>query len=123
MVGRLTTHVLDIEKGCPGVNITIQLWKLDPTSEARTLLKTVQTNQDGRTDTPLLIGEELAIGIYELMFNLGDYFRKTQNPLFLDRVPIRFGIADTNAHYHVPLLASPWAYSTYRGSWSNFKKV
>jgi 5-hydroxyisourate hydrolase len=116
MVGRLTTHVLYIKKGCPGVNITIQLWKLDPTSEARTLLKAVQTNQDGRTDEPLLIGEELAIGVYELVFNLGDYFQKTQNPPFLERVPIRFGIADTNAHYHVPLLASPWAYSTYRGS-------
>lgn len=120
MEGRLSTHVLDTAQGCPAANMTIELWRLDGHEEKRTLLKTVRTNADGRTDGPLLLNEELVVGIYELIFAVGDYFR-TQNttlptPPFLDRVPVRFGIADPNAHYHVPLLTSPWAYSTYRGS-------
>lgn len=84
------------------------------------MLKTVHTNQDGRTDTPLLAGDELKPQVYELVFHVGEYFKQKfeQLPdlLFLDRIPIQFGVADPNAHYHVPLLASPWSYSTYRGS-------
>jgi 5-hydroxyisourate hydrolase len=79
----------------------------------------VQTNADGRTDAPLLTGDELAAGVYELIFAVGEYFAESAadtDPPFLDHVPVRFGIADPSAHYHVPLLASPWAYSTYRGS-------
>jgi 5-hydroxyisourate hydrolase len=88
--------------------------------EARTLLRTVRTNTDGRTDLPLLSGDEMRAGVYELVFAVGEYFMSRGVPLpappFLDRVPVRFGIADPYAHYHVPLLVSPWAYSTYRGS-------
>jgi len=84
------------------------------------MLKTLRTNADGRTDTPLLIGDELTTGVYELVFAVGEYFAAqavaTSIPPFLDNVPVRFGISDVNAHYHVPLLVSPWAYSTYRGS-------
>jgi 5-hydroxyisourate hydrolase len=115
-MGKLTTHVLDIEKGRPAANLQIELWKIDRLSGARTLLKTVRTNQDGRTDSPLLTGEELMIGVYELVFAVGDYFDRSSDLPFLDLVPIRFGISDPETHYHVPLLASPWAYSTYRGS-------
>lgn len=96
----------------------IELWRLE--SDARSLLKTTRTNADGRTDGPLLADAELVAGVYELVFAVGDYFAEqavtTTTPPFLDRVPIRFGIADDAGHYHVPLLASPWAYSTYRGS-------
>jgi 5-hydroxyisourate hydrolase len=95
----------------------LELWRLDG---ARTLLKTAVTNADGRTDPPLLAAHEMAAGQYELVFLVGDYFAaKTPVPArerFLDTVPVRFGIADANASYHVPLLCSPWAYSTYRGS-------
>ncbi|MEO8953289.1 MAG: hydroxyisourate hydrolase [Ktedonobacteraceae bacterium] len=120
MAGKLTTHVLDITRGGPASNVTIELWQLDPTGENHRLLKTVYTNADGRTDEPLLVGDEVVAGIYELVFAVGAYFAaqtgtSTHIP-FLDRVPIRFGIADPTAHYHVPLLTSPWAYSTYRGS-------
>ncbi|HEY9616922.1 MAG TPA: hydroxyisourate hydrolase, partial [Microcoleaceae cyanobacterium] len=119
MVGKLTTHVLDIAHGCPARNMTIELWLIQSESGERLCLKTVQTNQDGRTDAPLLIDAEVQPGIYELLFDVGNYFKHHLNnlpePLFLDRVPIRFGIADANAHYHVPLLTSPWSYSTYRG--------
>lgn len=118
MTGRLTTHVLDTAQGRPAANLRIELWRLD--SDERTLLKTTRTNADGRTDTPLLAGDELTAGVYELVFAVGDYFAEqpvaTAAPPFLDRVPVRFGIADAEGHYHVPLLASPWAYSTYRGS-------
>ena len=146
MVGRLTTHVLDTREGRPAANMEIQLWAVGPRSgsrlqyrprsdiaigaidiravdardEGRTLLKTVRTNADGRTDRPLLVDVELKVGIYELIFAVGDYFAEqsvpTASPPYLDRVPVRFGIADITAHYHVPLLVSPWAYSTYRGS-------
>jgi 5-hydroxyisourate hydrolase len=120
MAGRLTTHVLDTAQGHPAANITIELWRLNAEGGGRTLLKTVRTNGDGRTDTPLLVDDELAAGVYELVFAVGQYFvaqgKATASPPFLDRVPIRFGIADATAHYHVPLLVSPWAYSTYRGS-------
>ena len=119
MSGKLTTHVLDTAQGCPAAGLTIALWSI-ATSGEKTLLQTVTTNADGRTDHPLLAEGALQKGMYELVFSVGDYFAQhlhdLPNPPFLHEVPIRFGIADTNAHYHVPLLASPWSYSTYRGS-------
>jgi 5-hydroxyisourate hydrolase len=105
----LTTHVLDTSRGCPAAGMTIEVWSTEP---AR-LLKTVKTNQDGRVDAPLLAGSETTAGTYELVFLVGDYFGERR---FLDRVPVRFNISDVKAKYHVPLLVSPWAYSTYRGS-------
>jgi len=105
----LTTHVLDTGRGCPAAGMKIELWSLDQSK----LLKTVETNSDGRTDAPLLTGNEMTTGNYELVFHVGDYFGERR---FLDRVPVRFVISDAAAKYHVPLLVSPWAYSTYRGS-------
>ncbi|NJL87573.1 MAG: hydroxyisourate hydrolase [Leptolyngbyaceae cyanobacterium SM1_1_3] len=120
MTGKLTTHVLDTAHGCPAAQMAIALWQIDPELETRSLLKTVTTNADGRTDTPLLADEAFKVGTYELVFSTADYFTQRlsnlSEPPFLDQIPIRFAIADTNLHYHVPLLASPWAYSTYRGS-------
>jgi 5-hydroxyisourate hydrolase len=119
MPGKLTTHVLDTAHGCPAAGIAIELWQLDEASAQKQHLKTLTTNGDGRTDNPLLSEQELEIGIYELVFIVGDYFARFEpfpQPSFLDRIPIQFGIADPQAHYHVPLLASPWSYSTYRGS-------
>lgn len=114
----ITTHVLDTAQGCPAANLSIELWAVDRQSGQKTLLKTTLTNSDGRAS--LLTSGEMQLGVYELVFAVGDYFAQhsTNNitPPFLDRVPIQFGIADPNMHYHVPLLASPWAYSTYRGS-------
>ncbi|CAD5949655.1 hydroxyisourate hydrolase [Planktothrix agardhii] len=120
MVGKLTTHVLDTAQGRPVANLKIELWQINSETGERNLLKTAITNQDGRTDNPLLTETELNQGIYELVFAVGDYF-KTQyeslnHPLFLDNIPIRFGIANPTVAYHVPLLVSPWSYSTYRGS-------
>ncbi len=118
-MGKLTTHVLDTAHGCPADKLTIELFKINSTSQ-KTLLKTIVTNADGRTDSPLLVDTELKIGVYELVFSVGAYFARFQNNdlrvPFLDRVPVQFGVADPTAHYHVPLLTSPWAYSTYRGS-------
>ncbi|HEX4631477.1 MAG TPA: hydroxyisourate hydrolase [Chthoniobacterales bacterium] len=105
----LTTHVLDTMRGQPAAGMTIELWSLDRSEK----LKSVRTNPDGRTDAPLLAGQEMATGNYELIFFVGDYFGERR---FLDRVPVRFVISDAAAKYHVPLLVSPWAYSTYRGS-------
>ena len=105
----LTTHVLDTMRGIPAAGIKIELWSRDQSK----LIKTVETNADGRTEAPLLAGNELATGNYELIFFVGDYFGERR---FLDRVPVRFVISDAAAKYHVPLLVSPWAYSTYRGS-------
>lgn len=126
MDGLLTTHVLDTAQGHPASHMRIELWRVEPASErgedgeTRTLLKTILTNADGRANEPLLAGEECVTGIYELVFLVGDYFAKQAiemtEPPFLGRVPVRFGLADPAAHYHVPLLVSPWAYSTYRGS-------
>lgn len=122
MPGRLTTHVLDTSRGCPAENVAIELWRLSrPDGDGeRTLLKTVRTNGNGRTDSPLLADSDFLTGIYELVFVVGEYFSGQKaapaGPLFLDRVPVRFGIADAHAHYHIPLLVSPWSYSTYRGS-------
>ena len=120
MSGKLTTHVLDTANGCPGANIAIALWFVESNSNNKTLLKTVTTNADGRTDVPLLSNGELKAGVYELVFAVGDYFEQYKEnrtePPFLNQIPLQFGIADLNAHYHVPLLVSPWSYSTYRGS-------
>jgi 5-hydroxyisourate hydrolase len=118
MPAKLSTHVLDVAQGSPARDVQIELWSL--AGEARKLLKTVRTNADGRTDQPLLTAEEMRVGRYELVFYVGDYYagKGAAGPAvrFLDRVPVQFGIADTTASYHVPLLVSPWAYSTYRGS-------
>lgn len=119
MAGRLTTHVLDTAQGKPAANLTIELWRLG-NDETRELITATRTNADGRTDAPLLDDDALAAGVYEIVFVVGAYFAAQPltipTPPFLDRVPVRFGIADPNAHYHVPLLVAPWAYSTYRGS-------
>jgi len=116
-MGRLTTHVLDTARGQPGAGMRVELYALD---RGRRLLKTIVTNDDGRADDPLLDGDAFAPGNYELMFHAGDYFRAAgvtmSTPPFLDEVPIRFGIGAADRHYHVPLLISPWSYSTYRGS-------
>ena len=114
----LTTHVLDTARGRPAASLRVELFRLDPPGEGRSLLKEVRTNADGRTDAPLLGDEELTGGVYELVFAVGEYFAGggIPDPPFLGRVPVRFGIADPTSHYHVPLLVSPWSYSTYRGS-------
>ena len=120
MAGRLTTHVLDTAHGCPAHGIEISLWSIESGSGERTRIKQVYTDRDGRTEEPLLTDGELQIGEYEMIFGVGSYFEglhpNLPKPLFLDRIPIRFQIADANAHYHIPLLVSPWSYSTYRGS-------
>ena len=108
MSGRLTTHVLDTARGRPAAGIPIELARLD--GDRREVLATTVTNADGRTDAPLL--EDPQAGTYELTFDVGGHFEEG----FLGRVPVRFAIADAGAHYHVPLLVSPWSYSTYRGS-------
>lgn len=117
-MGRLSTHVLDTAKGKPAAGVVIALYRLQ--GEARELLLRTQTNDDGRTDQPLLLGEALVAGSYELLFHAGDYLRASGQAagdiLFLDQIPIRFGVPDASQHYHVPLLISPFAYSTYRGS-------
>ena len=120
MPGRLTTHVLDTAQGKPAANLQIELWRIDTAGDTRELLVTTRTNADGRTAGPLLVDDAFTSGVYELVFVVGPYFAAEAELLsaqpFLDRVPVRFGIADADAHYHVPLLVSPWAYSTYRGS-------
>lgn len=118
-MGRLTTHVLDTAHGCPAAGMHIELWRLDP-PDGPQILQTTTTNRDGRTDQPLLEGEALHAGRYQLVFAVASYFRSRSvelpDPPFLDQVVLQFGVADPQAHYHVPLLTSPWAYSTYRGS-------
>lgn len=117
-MGKLTTHVLDTAHGRPGAGIRIELFSLD--GDARRMLASAVTNGDGRCDAPLLEGSAFKTGEYELVFHAGDYFAAAgvalPAPRFIDRVVLRFGVADPKAHYHVPLLVSPWAYSTYRGS-------
>jgi 5-hydroxyisourate hydrolase len=115
-MGRITTHVLDTAAGRPAAGLKIILTRLDGSPQV--IAETV-TNADGRCDKPLLDGAAFSTGEYEITFHVGDYFRRTiaklPDPLFLDAVPIRFGVSE-DAHYHVPLLVSPFAYSTYRGS-------
>ena len=114
----LTTHVLDLAAGIPAVNVYIELYKC--TEHDKSLVKTVYTNDDGRTDTPLLTAEEWQAGPYELVFHIGAYFEKNPStlvdPPFLSSVPVRFSMQKDGGHYHVPLLASPWGYQVYRGS-------
>ena len=115
-MGRLTTHVLDTAAGAPAAGLTVELFRLD---SGETRVAVARTNADGRVDRPLLEGEALTAGTYELRFHVGDYLRSRHDlpePAFLDVVPIRFGIAAPHEHYHVPLLISPYGYSTYRGS-------
>jgi 5-hydroxyisourate hydrolase len=124
-MGRLSTHVLDTSLGRPAAGVKIMLYRVSGNSHRK--IAEVVTNADGRTDAPLLTGADLKVGTYELVFCAGDYLRATGQaagqitdaaavPLFLDEIPIRFGVADADGHYHVPLLISPFAYSTYRGS-------
>ena len=112
----LTTHVLDTVHGKPAAGVAIELYELLPNG-ARQLIAQVRTNADGRTDSLLIPAAEARAGRFELAFHIGDYFRaKGLDSPFLDIVPIHFAIADASAHYHVPLVATPWSYSTYRGS-------
>jgi hydroxyisourate hydrolase len=115
----VTTHVLDVTSGRPAEGVRAELYELVGGSE-RKLVVEVVTNADGRTDKPLMSAEQARAGGFELIFHVGDYFRRRRaelaDPPFLDVIPIRFGVADPQAHYHVPLLVSPWSYSTYRGS-------
>jgi 5-hydroxyisourate hydrolase len=117
-MGKLTTHVLDTAHGCPAAAMQVTLLRLDATGA--TTLKTITLNADGRADAPLLEGDALLRGRYRLVFSVAPYFRARgtvlPEPPFVDDVPLDFGIADPSAHYHVPLLVSPWSYSTYRGS-------
>lgn len=117
-MGRLTTHVLDTANGRPAAGIAVRLYGLDGATAS--LLKAVALNADGRCDAALLEGDAYRPGRYRLVFAVGDYFRaqgaRLADPPFLDEVPLDFGIAAGSDHYHVPLLVSPWAYSTYRGS-------
>jgi 5-hydroxyisourate hydrolase len=118
MPAKVSTHILDTMHGCPAQGVKVELWSLDGVDPE--LIATAKTNADGRTDTPLLSADEMKAGHYEIVFYIGDYFAAKAATLpklrFLDRVPVRFGIADAGASYHIPLLCSPWAYSTYRGS-------
>ena len=116
MTGYLSTHVLDTARGCPAAGIRVMLYRATDGA----LIADMVTNADGRTDAPLLTGEAYRAGGYELVFCAGDYLRATGQVsgevLFLDEIPIRFGVTDAAAHYHVPLLLSGFGYSTYRGS-------
>ena len=114
---KLTTHVLDVYSGKPGSGIKVELYYLNKNQKEKK--NTVILNQDGRSDKPLLEGENFLNGKYELIFFIGEYFKdilKSDELPFLDDVVIRFGISNSKEHYHVPLLVSPWSYSTYRGS-------
>jgi 5-hydroxyisourate hydrolase len=118
MAGRLTTHVLDTARGLPGAGIAITLFRRE--GAARSVVARAVTNANGRTDAPLLEGGDFRPGGYELIFAMAPYFRaqglEMTDPPFLDEIVLRFAVADASAHYHVPLLASPWSYTTYRGS-------
>ena len=114
----LTTHVLDTMHGSPAGGMQVKFFKVD--GDHAILIKTLHLNDDGRSDVPLLSDTQMQVGKYRLVFCVGDYFKGRlvilPEPAFLDEVPLDFGIADVTAHYHVPLLTSPWSYSTYRGS-------
>jgi hydroxyisourate hydrolase len=115
----ISTHMLDTARGRPAAGVPVTLSRLDA-SGAATLLASTMTNADGRTDQPLLGGGDVTVGRYELVFKVGAYFADLLPGggalPFLDEIPLRFAVADPQAHYHVPLLASPWSFSTYRGS-------
>jgi len=117
-MGRLTTHVLDTARGTPGTGVEVRLYRAGP--QGYEIVRSALTNADGRCDAPLLDGAAMVVGRYRLVFGAGAYFRRSGTPLaeppFVDEVTLDFGIADTDAHYHVPLLVSPWSYATYRGS-------
>ena len=117
-MGRLSTHVLDVSRGVAAAGVAIELHRLDGDTRRRVVQTT--TNADGRTDAPLLAGERLERGVYEITFHAGDYFRRADialtDPPFLDHVVVRIGVADPAGNYHVPLLLSPYGYSTYRGT-------
>ena len=123
-MGKLTTHVLDTAHGCPAAGMTVTLYRIDalatPAPSSPTALATITLNADGRADAPLLDSVRFQTGRYRLVFNVADYFRgrgvMLDEPAFLDQVPVDFGLARIDQHYHVPLLVSPFAYSTYRGS-------
>lgn len=119
MTGRLTTHVLDLSIGKPASGVLVELVRVGPNREKEAIQSTY-TNEDGRLNQPLLAGDDMRKGIYELHFYVGDYYRNrgaaAEDPSFLDCVPVRFGISEPASHYHVPLLISPGGYSTYRGS-------
>ena len=115
-MAKLTTHVLDTYSGKPGEGIKVELYYI---SDTRNKINTTILNKDGRADKPLVEGNFFKEGKYELVFFIGNYFKKIANlskTPFLDEIVIRFGVANSNEHYHVPLLVSPWSYSTYRGS-------
>jgi 5-hydroxyisourate hydrolase len=118
-MGKLSTHVLDTAHGSPAAAMRVELYRIG-VNGAPELIKRTVTNLYGRTDAPLLSGVELRTGIYELQFHVAEYFEgrgaEQANPPFLDLIPIRFAIADVDGNYHVPLIVSPWSYSTYRGS-------
>jgi 5-hydroxyisourate hydrolase len=118
-MGRISTHVLDTMHGVPAGGMRIDFLEAKPEG-GWVLIKTVTTNADGRTDAPLLASDEMRVGRFQLRFGVADYFRgkgvALVEPAFLDHVPIHFGIADASGHYHVPLLCTPYSYSTYRGS-------
>ncbi|MFZ2872325.1 hydroxyisourate hydrolase [Zavarzinia sp.] len=117
--GWLTTHILDAAHGTPAAGVRVDLYRLPAAGEPEHLT-TIETNADGRSDVPLLKGGDFTAGIYQLDFHIGPYFEARglalAEPVFLGVVPIRFGVADAGQHYHVPLLAAPFSYSTYRGS-------
>ena len=117
-MGKLTTHVLDTANGCPAAGMAVRLYRFD--AEGPKWLRSLVLNADGRADGPVLEGAAFTAGRYRLVFEVAAYFRARgetlPEPAFLDEVPLDFGIAEPDGHYHVPLLASPWAYSTYRGS-------
>ena len=116
-MGKLTTHILDTTHGKPAGGVAVRLFSI---GSERILLKSDTTNSDGRLDSPLLDDNDMALGTYEIEFDIGEHFRKLNVPMdeppFVDEVVLRFGIGHVDQHYHVPLLASPWSYSTYRGS-------
>jgi 5-hydroxyisourate hydrolase len=117
-MGKLTTHVLDTMHGIPGANIQVELFRIE--GEVLTKVKALTTNADGRTDAPVLAGEDFVIGKYQLVFHVANYYRDKGVEIdeipFLDDVVIRFGLSEKTSHYHVPLLVSPYSFSTYRGS-------
>lgn len=116
--GRLSTHVLDTHAGRPAEGVAVTLWEVGTSARAR--LVETRTNADGRTDAPLIAGQPLRIGTYELVFDIGAHFARAglalPQPAFLGEVPLRFSVSEAEGHYHVPLVATPWSYSTYRGS-------